>query len=58
MPSKITVHPILAKRIEHVKKLRAEMERTRQEYGEAVDRYVEAKARLEIAMEKRAAPGS
>ena len=50
MPSKITVHPILAKRIEHVEKLKAEMERTRQEYGEAVDRYVEA--RLKIAMEK------
>ncbi|WP_029458205.1 hypothetical protein [Solidesulfovibrio alcoholivorans] len=44
---KVAVHPILAKRIEHAEKLKVGMETKRQEYGEAVAKYVEAKANLE-----------
>lgn len=47
MGSKVTVHPIQAQRLKHLAMLKADMERKRDEYGEAVDRYVHAKIQTE-----------
>lgn len=51
MPRKVTLHPIQAQRFQRVERLKAEMERKREEYGEAVNKYVEAKTNLEATKE-------